>query len=122
MCSTDFKGVPEKQFRSKKFFFQLLSLSAIFLFSKASAQSTCTASISAGNDTVLCTPATIQLHGSTTAVAADIRSISWLPTSGLSNAFILNPNANITSPITYHLTVSTTSDSNLIVNETSVLV
>src|SRR5207244_305207 len=116
MCSTDFNGVAVKQFRSKKFFFYLLSLSSILFLSDSNSQSTCTASISAGNDTVLCTPATIQLHGSTTAAAADIRSISWLPTTGLSNAFILNPNANITSAITYHLTVSTTSDSNLIVN------
>ncbi len=105
-----------KYLRPKNFFSALPLILFTLFFSDAYSQNTCTTSVNAGNDTAICTPAIIRLHGSTTATIADIRTIQWQPATGLSNPAALSPTANITSNIMYALTVKSTSDSNIIVN------
>ncbi|MCX6292054.1 MAG: hypothetical protein NT126_09860 [Bacteroidetes bacterium] len=56
-------------------------------FPDAYSQSTCTATVDAGNDTSLCAAAVIQLHGTTTAPAANVRSITWSPVTGRTDSY-----------------------------------
>lgn len=61
----------------------------------------CDLIVDAGPDTNVCAPGgLIELMGSITGNSI---FYSWSPSAGLSNAFILNPTANITGPITYTL-------------------
>src|SRR6187399_3068958 len=89
------------------FFYVLFHLTSAF------GQSTCTLAVDAGNNIAICSPSIVQLHGTTSAAAGLIQSISWFPLSGLSNPTILSPTANVSSPITYYLTVNAIGDSNM---------
>ncbi len=100
----------------KRALFILIILSNILRVSEILAQNVCNYSLNTGNDTLLCSPAPVNLHGTTNAPAANIRSVIWQPTAGLSSFTSLNPIANVNNSITYHLTVTAVSDSNLIVN------
>lgn len=63
--------------------------------------SACNLIVDAGPDTNVCAPGgTIGLMGSVTGNAI---YYYWTPASGLNNAFILNPTANVTGPVTYTL-------------------
>jgi gliding motility-associated-like protein len=65
------------------------------------ASSACDLIVDAGPDTNVCAPGgTIGLMGSITGSTIFYQ---WTPATGLSNPLILNPNANITGPITYTL-------------------
>ena len=114
--STYQEAVFKRFILSKIFFPVLLLINLLLFYSAVSGQSTCTAIVKAGNDTSLCAPAIIRLHGSTTGSSPNIRSILWQPPTGLSNPAILSPTANISSTITYLLTVTSVSDSNMILN------
>src|SRR5687767_13656612 len=62
----------------------------------------CDLIVDAGPDTSVCYPGgVLTLMGSVTGNALYTQ---WMPSSGLSNPFILNPVAAITGPITYTLT------------------
>jgi gliding motility-associated-like protein len=77
---------------------------------------TCSLTVSAGPDQAVCSPSPVQLSGSSSAAPADILSIQWQPAAGLSNPATFNPITAVTSTVTYHLTVTAYSDSNLITN------
>jgi gliding motility-associated-like protein len=66
-----------------------------------SSLSTCDLIVDAGPDTNVCFPGgTLNLQGS---ASGSISFVQWIPPTGLNNSTILNPIANITSPITYTL-------------------
>lgn len=76
----------------------------------------CNLIVDAGPDTNVCDPGgLLTLQGSITGTSIFYH---WSPPSGLSNAFILNPTANITGPITYTLTAYgiDPNNPNLVVN------
>ena len=102
--------------RFKPILFILVSLSFLINISETSGQSGCNYTLTTGPDTILCSPAFINLHSNTNAPSANIRSFLWQPTGGLSNFTSPNPVAHVTSSITYHMVMTTTSDSNSIVN------
>jgi len=89
---------------------------ALFLISNVLGQSACTVTVDAGNNIAICSPSILQLNGSTSATGTNIRSISWTPISGLNNPTILTPTAAVSAPITYRLSVTALSDSNMVVN------
>ncbi|MCC7245538.1 MAG: gliding motility-associated C-terminal domain-containing protein [Saprospiraceae bacterium] len=62
----------------------------------------CPITVDAGPDIYICAPPSpVQLNGD---VSGDFISYQWTPSSGLSNAFLLDPTANVTSNATYVLT------------------
>ncbi len=78
--------------------------------------SVCDILVDAGPDTNVCAPGgSVGLLGS---ITGNELFYQWSPVTGLSNAFILNPVADITGPITYTLTAygNDPSNPNLIVN------
>ncbi|HZV70988.1 MAG TPA: gliding motility-associated C-terminal domain-containing protein [Saprospiraceae bacterium] len=64
--------------------------------------SSCDLIVDAGPDTNVCYPA--GLVGLLGSIEGDAVFLQWSPANGLNNAFILNPVANISGPITYTLT------------------
>lgn len=74
----------------------------------------CNVTANAGNDLILCAPGSTTLNG--TATGGNFLTAAWTPTTGLSNAGILNPTANVSQTTTYQLAVRSLSPTNLITN------
>lgn len=74
----------------------------------------CNVTANAGNDVILCTPGTTSLNG--TVAGGNFLTAAWTPTTGLSNANILTPTANVSQNTTYQLAVRSLSPTNLITN------
>lgn len=74
----------------------------------------CSLTANAGPDQIVCNPGdVVQLNGS---ISDNFASVSWTPTTGLSNPFILNPTATINGTITYTLETRLIDPVNLVVN------
>lgn len=97
--------------REIRFILILLILPCEIVFSQ-----NCNFIVNAGNDTTLCSPAILQLQGSTTAHPDSIRSVSWQPSTSFSNPDILNPVLNVTGSGQYILNVSAVTGNNAIIN------
>ncbi|MDW8057312.1 MAG: hypothetical protein RMJ57_03455, partial [Bacteroidia bacterium] len=62
--------------------------------------------VDAGPDATICQGQSVVLNGSVAGPAADIQSIQWTPSFGLSNPNVLNPTASPTTTTTYTLEVT----------------
>ncbi len=95
----------------------LLGIFPFFLCKLAYSQSALQAN--AGNDTTVCPNATITLHSTVTGGSAPY-TYSWLPTAGLNDPTIANPQVTITGSITYTLVVHDAKDSIVVVDAVSI--
>ncbi len=94
----------------------LLVLSFTFLaFCREMLAQSC--SIFAGNDSSFCTfPVTLQLNAQSSSPLGSCSIVEWIPSVGLSDPNILNPVANISSPIMYTVNAYIPFGLNLVVN------
>lgn len=75
----------------------------------------CDEQLTLSDDVTICLPSDpIQLNANFSG--SNLFDIQWTPATGLSNATILNPTANVTETTTYQLTVRNQVGNNLIVN------
>jgi hypothetical protein len=89
----------------------------IIIFGIAEQLSAQNCSIFAGNDTSFCTfPVSLQLNAQPSLPLSACSMVEWTPNAGLSNPNILNPIANLSSPIVYAVNAYIPFGPNLTIN------